>query len=184
MDICAEHTDKLEKHLRLTMEVSVDEDSNVASPKSSTIESPLTNRSLTGAFQVNRQELIEKVNQLKQKWKQVMRVAISALLDEIYEDINKHLEQVMTRAWYVLCLFPNQSFNVSLFRLTNLGSPDLETICVTINDYHTDYEHLRPHIRFSLLNEIYYKIVGEYIIAMDSRCQQCYFLNAAAVSDD
>lgn len=46
---------------------------------------------------------------------------------------------------------------------------DLETVCVTVGDYSTDYEHLRPHIRFSLLREILYKVVAEYLIAMESR---------------
>ena len=45
----------------------------------------------------------------------------------------------------------------------------MDTVCETIRDYCTDYERLRPHIRFLVLNEIHYKVVGEYIIAMDSR---------------
>lgn len=53
------------------------------------------------------------------------------------------------------------------FRLQ--GTSDLDTICVTIKDYNVDYEHLRPHIRFSLLNQILYRVVGEYLIALDSR---------------
>jgi|EndMetStandDraft_8_1072994.scaffolds.fasta_scaffold715296_2 hypothetical protein len=99
MVVCVESTDKLEKHIRLTMEVSMGDDSNPISPKQSTVESPLTGRSLAGSFQVNRQELIEKINQLKQKWRAVMQVAVSALLDEIYDDINKHLEQLLTKNW-------------------------------------------------------------------------------------
>lgn len=99
MDICVESTDKLEKHIRLTMEIAVGDDSSPVSAKNSTVESPLTGRSLAGSFQVNRQELIEKINQLKQKWRTVMQVAVSALLDEIYEDINKHLDQLLTKAW-------------------------------------------------------------------------------------
>jgi hypothetical protein len=99
MIICVESTEKLEKHIRLTMEHAVSDDSNPVSPKQSTVESPLTGRSLAGTFQVNRQDLIEKINQLKQKWSAVMHVAVSALLDEIYEDINKHLEQLLTKNW-------------------------------------------------------------------------------------
>ncbi|KAI6192027.1 Proable exocyst complex component Sec6 [Aphelenchoides bicaudatus] len=150
MDVCVESTDKLEKHIRLTMEIAVGDDSNPVSPKISTIESPLTDRSLAGSFQVNRQDLIAKINQLKQKWRLVMQVAVTALLDEIYEDINKHLDQLLTKNWM-------------------MGTSDLDTICVTIRDYYMDYERLRPHIRFLVLNEIYYKVVGEYVIAMDSQ---------------
>jgi hypothetical protein len=53
------------------------------------------------------------------------------------------------------------------FRL--LGSSDLGTICATINDYHSDYKHLRPHIRFVLLSDILYKVVSEFLIAIESR---------------
>lgn len=99
MDVCVESTDRLEKHIRLTMEVSVGDDSNPVSPKISTTDSPLTGRSLAGAFQVNRQELLDKITQLKQKWGVVKQVAISALFDEIIKDINKHLEQLLTKTW-------------------------------------------------------------------------------------
>jgi hypothetical protein len=50
-----------------------------------------------------------------------------------------------------------------------MGSSDLDTICVTIHDYHSDYKHIRPHIQFTVLKEIMYKVVGEFIIAIDSR---------------
>lgn len=50
-----------------------------------------------------------------------------------------------------------------------MGSSDLPTIIITITDFDLDYKHLRPHIRFSLLNEILYKVVSEYLIAMESK---------------
>lgn len=62
-----------------------------------------------------------------------------------------------------------------------MGSSDLETICLSnltliynpfpaITDYHdNDYRHLRPHIRIALLKELLYKVVGEFIIAIDNR---------------
>lgn len=99
MDVCVESTEKLEKHIRLTMELSMGDDSNPVSPKHSTIDSPLTSRSLAGSFQVNRKELIDKIDQLREKWRLVMQVAISALFDEINEDISKFLEQLLTRNW-------------------------------------------------------------------------------------
>lgn len=55
------------------------------------------------------------------------------------------------------------------FVLRLLGSNDLETICITIADYYNDYRHLRTHIRMALLKELLYKVVGEYIVAIDSR---------------
>ena len=49
------------------------------------------------------------------------------------------------------------------------GSEDRETICMTILDYYHDYQHLRAHIRYALLEELLFKIVGEYIIAIDGK---------------
>lgn len=56
---------------------------------------------------------------------------------------------------------------VHIFRFT--GSSAVETICMTVADYYNDHKHLRPHIRCALLMEIQYKIVGEYMIGIDSR---------------
>lgn len=36
-----------------------------------------------------------------------------------------------------------------------------------ITDYHNDYIHLRSNIRYLLLKEILYKVIGEYLIAID-----------------
>lgn len=51
-----------------------------------------------------------------------------------------------------------------------MGSTDLDTIFITITDYYlNDYKHLRAPIRYSLIKEILYKIVGEFIIGVESR---------------
>jgi exocyst complex component 3 len=75
---------------------------------------------------------------------------VSALFEEVFEDIVKHLEQLMTRTWL-------------------LGSTDLETVCITVADYYNDYSHLRMHIRFALLKELMFKIVAEFLIGIESR---------------
>jgi len=125
MEICLESTNNLEKHIRLT------------------IDSPLP-------IQVDRKELTDKINQLKQKWNLVMKTAILALLEEIDEDINKHIMRLMTKKWL-------------------LDNSDMKTVCATINDYHMDYSYLRPQIRFTVLKGILYRVVGEFIIAINSR---------------
>jgi hypothetical protein len=58
LDICIDSTDKLEKNIRLTMESSVPEASDGSG----------TARSTCGMVAVNRQELIEKMEQLKKKF--------------------------------------------------------------------------------------------------------------------
>ena len=75
------------------------------------------------------------------------------MLDEICEDIQKHLDLLMTDKWLK---YPG-------------GTEDRDVICMTILDYNCDYSHLRPHIRLTLVEELLYKVVGEYIIAIDSR---------------
>uniref|UniRef100_A0A914CXN7 Exocyst complex component 3 n=1 Tax=Acrobeloides nanus TaxID=290746 RepID=A0A914CXN7_9BILA len=148
LDICVESTDKLEKHIRLTIESDVTDLSHPLSPVSPNHD--LSRSSAGGGFSVNRQELIQKIDKLKKKWHYCMQFVISSLLDEIYEDISKHLEKLLSREWLI-------------------GSNDLETICITIADYHNDYRHLRPHIRIALLKELLYKVVGEFVIAIDNR---------------
>lgn len=49
------------------------------------------------------------------------------------------------------------------------GSSDLGTICLTVQDYYNDYIHLRPHIRLTLIREIAFKLIGEYVRAIGNR---------------
>nr|CAD2169047.1 unnamed protein product [Meloidogyne enterolobii] len=153
LDICLDSTDKLEKNIRLTME------SNGSGGALSPTEQlgdlngngSLTTRSTAGGFSVvNRQELIDKMEQLKKKFDVGIQFTISALLEEVLEDIIRHLEQIMTRSWL-------------------MGSNDLETICITIADYFNDYKHLRGHIRSMLMRELLFKLVAEFMIGIDVR---------------
>ena len=64
LDICSESTDKLEKHIRLTIESDVSDLSHPLSPVS---PNPDTPRSSSGGYNVNRQELIRKIDQLKKR---------------------------------------------------------------------------------------------------------------------
>uniref|UniRef100_A0A914BVA9 Exocyst complex component 3 n=1 Tax=Acrobeloides nanus TaxID=290746 RepID=A0A914BVA9_9BILA len=147
LDICVQSTDKLEKHIPLTIEGDVADFSHSLLSLSL---NPDLSLSSVGGFSVNRQKLIKKIDQLKKKWHYCMQFVISSLLDEVYEDISKHLEKLMSKEWLI-------------------GSYDLETICITIADYHNDYRHLRPHIRIALLKDLLYKVVGEFLIAIDNR---------------
>ncbi|KAI6231988.1 Proable exocyst complex component Sec6 [Aphelenchoides besseyi] len=149
IDGCVMLTNELEKKMRLTIESQRGDLSSPTSPKNS-IESPLTGRSLA-SMGVNRQELLDKVDQLKKRWGMVLETAIFALLDEVFEDCRQHLNGLMTREW-----------------LTGKANP-LGVICETVTDYNRDYCHLRTQIQFTVLKEVMYKIVAEYLIAIDSR---------------
>uniref|UniRef100_A0A914P336 Exocyst complex component Sec6 n=1 Tax=Panagrolaimus davidi TaxID=227884 RepID=A0A914P336_9BILA len=138
LDICTESTDKLEKHIRLTMESDTSGNDDTTSP-----------RSLT-TFGINRQELIQKIEHLKKNWNFSLQSAVSVLLDEVYENIQKHLSNLLTRQWL-------------------MGSEGRDTICITLIDYFDNYQHLRPHIRIVLLEELLSKVLGEYIVAINDR---------------
>ncbi|KAL3116152.1 hypothetical protein niasHT_002276 [Heterodera trifolii] len=147
LDICVDSTDKLEKHIRLTMESgSID---GLSSPEPTIAYGPPSARSV-GFSVINRQELIGKMEQLKKKWHFGIHFAVSALLEEVVEDVQKHMEQLMTRSWL-------------------LGSADLDTICITIADYYRDYRHLRFGTRYTLLNELLFKLIAEFIIGLETR---------------
>uniref|UniRef100_A0A914WGJ5 Exocyst complex component Sec6 n=1 Tax=Plectus sambesii TaxID=2011161 RepID=A0A914WGJ5_9BILA len=130
-DICVDSTDKVKKHVRLTMET------DMATPRGA-------------AGGVNRQELLEKIDQLKLKWSAGCQTAETSLLEEISQDMAPHLAEIMTKKWAS-------------------GGGALETICATIADYHMDYKHLRPHIMCVLLMDLQYKVLGEYLKAIENR---------------
>lgn len=85
MDICTNFTDTWEVHVRLNLETA----SNSLSP-----------RLISSACNVNREELMEKINQLKNKWQNALQFAISVLLDQLKNDMGKHIEVLFTKTWY------------------------------------------------------------------------------------
>ncbi|ETN81199.1 hypothetical protein NECAME_08679 [Necator americanus] len=50
-----------------------------------------------------------------------------------------------------------------------VGCSAPETICMTVQDYFADHRHLRPATRCALLMDLQFRIVGEYLKAIDSR---------------
>ncbi|EPB79779.1 exocyst complex component Sec6 [Ancylostoma ceylanicum] len=50
-----------------------------------------------------------------------------------------------------------------------VGCSAPETICMTVQDYYADHRHLRPATRCALLMDLQFRIVGEYLKAIDSR---------------
>ncbi|VDN02575.1 unnamed protein product [Thelazia callipaeda] len=86
-DICADSTERLKQHIRLTMEADISRsDSNAE--KSSSI------------MTVSRQTLLDKIDQLKKRWNIGLQSTIGTLLDEVCEDISPHLAEILTKKWY------------------------------------------------------------------------------------
>uniref|UniRef100_A0A0N5AZF8 Exocyst complex component Sec6 n=1 Tax=Syphacia muris TaxID=451379 RepID=A0A0N5AZF8_9BILA len=148
LDICVDSTDKLKKHIRLTMEKDITSNNGLSEAKEAT-ESLQQQKSLI-ICSASRQELLDKIDHLKKRLKLGMQFAITALLEEITQDIMPHLAEILTKKWLT-------------------GSSAVETICMTIADYYMDYKHLRSHICCALMVEIQYRVIGEFIIAIDNR---------------
>ncbi|VDD94641.1 unnamed protein product [Enterobius vermicularis] len=142
LDICVDSTDKLKKHIRLTMENDITDESS--SPKTSVATKQQQKPSVV--ISASRQELLNKIDQLKKRLKLGMQFAINCLFEEISKDIAPHLSEILLS-----------------------GCPAVEVICMTLVDYYMDYKHLKPHICCALMLEIQYRIVGEFIVAIDSR---------------
>ncbi|KAK6734823.1 hypothetical protein RB195_018172 [Necator americanus] len=106
--------------------------------------------SIAGRRAVGRQQIIDNIDRLNARWSSAVGVAVNFLLEEICEDLNPHLAELFSRKWLVGCSAP-------------------ETICMTVQDYFADHRHLRPATRCALLMDLQFRIVGEYLKAIDSR---------------
>uniref|UniRef100_A0A9J2PAF8 Exocyst complex component Sec6 n=1 Tax=Ascaris lumbricoides TaxID=6252 RepID=A0A9J2PAF8_ASCLU len=152
MDICVDSTDKLIKHIRLTMETDVVSEADGAEVTASGVAPTSSVHSPRGSAMmgVSRKTLLDKIDHLKKRWNLGLHSAVNTLLEEVFEDIAPHLAELLTKKWLS-------------------GSSAVETICMTLMDYNVDHTHLRPHIRCALLMEMQYRILGEYMIAVDNR---------------
>ncbi|RCN49296.1 hypothetical protein ANCCAN_04546, partial [Ancylostoma caninum] len=136
---CIESTDKYMQQVRLSMENDEQQDSGVA-----------------GRRAVGRQQIIENIDRLNARWSNAGGLLhaslfrVSFLFQEICEDLHPHLTELFSRKWLV-------------------GCSATETICMTVQDYYADHCHLRPATRCSLLMDLQFRIVGEYLKAIDSR---------------
>ncbi|CAI5442024.1 unnamed protein product [Caenorhabditis angaria] len=104
----------------------------------------------TGARRVTQQQIIENMDQLNTRWNNAVTIAVNYLREEVMTDIQPHLSELFSRKWLV-------------------GSAALETICMTISDYHHDHKHLRPVTRCALLMDLQFRIVSEYLKAIEQR---------------
>lgn len=99
--------------------------------------------------------------------------SLKFLLDEVYADLSKHLEEIFTKKWldFVVFFFITLSHAVetymNLFRLGPTSS--LDTICATVEDYFEDHRHLKTTILNELLMEIQCRIVQEYVKALEAK---------------
>ncbi|XP_017165671.1 exocyst complex component 3 isoform X2 [Poecilia reticulata] len=112
----------------------------------------------------NCQTFKESINSLKRKYSQsldpfdsdaaiertlgeVVKEGCQFLLDEVFLDLESHLNELLTRKWLA-------------------GSHAVDTICVTVEDYFNDFNKVKKPFNQDMTNEALRRVVVEYLKAV------------------
>ncbi|KRX62337.1 Exocyst complex component 3 [Trichinella sp. T9] len=134
--ICVESSEKLKTNVRLSVQWESPQTSStqVASPRPQSM----------------RADLLQNIEQLKDRWNLNSQIAVKCLLSEVVTDITPQLALILSSKW-----------------LGTLSAVD--TICFTIEDYYQDHCHLKASLLNSLLMELQIRVVQEYMKAFEAR---------------
>ena len=71
--------------------------------------------------------------------------------------------------WLMECYVNGKSIYCYLVRYQIQGSPAIDTVCITIEDYYRDFLHLRKDFFARLLQELEIRVVAAYMRALIER---------------
>ncbi|KRZ70507.1 Exocyst complex component 3 [Trichinella papuae] len=134
--ICVESSEKLKTNVRLSVQWESPQNSStqVTSPRPQSM----------------RADLLQNIEQLKDRWNLNSQIAVKCLLSEVVTDVTPQLALILSSKW-----------------LGTLSAVD--TICFTIEDYYQDHCHLKPSLLNNLLMELQIRVVQEYMKAFEAR---------------
>ncbi|KRY71712.1 Exocyst complex component 3 [Trichinella pseudospiralis] len=134
--ICVESSEKLKTNVRLSVQWE--------SPQNSSTQAT------SPRPQSMRTDLLQNIEQLKDRWNLNSQIAVKCLLSEVVTDVTPQLALILSSKW-----------------LGTLSAVD--TICFTIEDYYQDHCHLKPSLLNNLLMELQIRVVQEYMKAFEAR---------------
>uniref|UniRef100_T1JCR4 Exocyst complex component 3 n=1 Tax=Strigamia maritima TaxID=126957 RepID=T1JCR4_STRMM len=92
-------------------------------------------------------EAVHQFDSLIKTYKRLREQTCNFLLDEMFMDLKPHFQDLMTRKWLS-------------------SDAPMDTICLTVEDFHQEYQHLRPKNHDDVIVEIKKRICKNYIAAM------------------
>jgi exocyst complex component 3 len=100
--------------------------------------------------------------------------SIEFLIEEVTTDLDQHIQDLMTRKWWVAASSCFICGCISLQRL--MTSVCVDTICITIEDYCQDFVHLKDKFYETLLQKLQLRVANECYKSLFSKLDFIYIV--------